>query len=55
MKVTAAHLMSESSDHYLEVWPGHLTDEQIRAAINIAYGDEAEYIYIEQVERREFT
>jgi hypothetical protein len=49
MKVTAVSLSSESGDHYTDVWDGHLSEDEIRIKINEEYGDEAEFIYVDDV------
>ena len=46
MGVTVVSSSSESGDHYLDVWEGHLSDDEIRAKINDEYGDVDSILYM---------
>lgn len=50
--VTAAHVSSESGDHYLMVLEGNLSDDEIKAAMD---WEEPDCLYVDEKEVVEFT
>lgn len=47
---TLVTVSTESSDHYSFLFPGLLSDDEVKAKINDEMGDEADYTYVEGVE-----
>lgn len=51
---TVMHLHSESGDHYLEVFEGFVQNDEIEDRLEERFGEEAEYLDVEHIERLEF-